>query len=148
MNKNQLKKVLDSITNRIDKIISEVSLNDEEFETTLSENNYSVICKVTIENAASYEWKPRVNGLLANTNPYTIYAAEKGKSFSLNIEASPNVRLMVIQMNGVDIKDNTDLCDYTIITSEIYNKPDIINITIPNVTGDIYVLIYSEIPPS
>lgn len=143
MNKKQLGKMLKSINNKI----NEVSLTDDEFETILEENDYPITCKVTIENSeGSYIWPPTVNGIYTGeTNPYTIHA-EIGKSLSLNIEASSTVKLMLIQMDGVDIKDNTDLCTYTIIDSEMYDEPDIIDITIPNVTGDIYVLIDSEIP--
>lgn len=152
MNKKQLEKMLKSINNKISEVkfsIVEASLTDDEFETILEESNYPIMCQVTIKNSeGSYIWPPTVNGIYTGeTNPYTIYA-EIGKPLSLNIEASSTVKLMLIQMDGVDIKDNTDLCTYTITDSGELYKPNIIDITIPNVTGDIYVLIDSEIPPS
>lgn len=99
----------------------------------------------------AYAWFPIINGIATNedTFPYIMYA-EKEKSFSVSMEASSGAELRKIQMGGVDIKDNTDLCTYTITKSEestYFGNPRIIDITIPNVTEDVYIHIYSEIPP-
>lgn len=153
MNKKQLEKILKSINNKIKSSISEVSLDDEEFETTLSENNYPIMRKVTVTfkgQSYAYAWFPTINGIYTNedTFPY-IMCAEKGKSFSVSMEASTGAELRGIEMGGVDIKDNAALCTYTITKSEestYFGNPRIIDITIPNVTGDIYIYINSIIP--
>lgn len=154
MNKKQLEKVLISIDNQIDNKIIKTLLTDNKFETILAESNYPIMKQVTIifqGQSYAYAWFPTINGVYTNedTFPYIMYT-EKGKPFSVSIKASSSAELRGVKMDEIDIKDNADLCTYTIRESDestYFGNPRIVDITIPNVTGDIYIYIYSEIPP-
>lgn len=119
MNKKQLEKVLISIDNQIDNKIVGALITDDEFETILKENDYPIMKQVTILASSGNPWYPTINGIYTNedTCPYIMHA-EEGKTFSVSIEASSSAELREIEMNGVDIKDNADLCTYTIRESE------------------------------